>query len=123
MPNCLADKVARHKARVWLVNTGWSGGSYGVGKRIKLAYTRAIVDAIHGGRLADAPRRRDPIVSVRDDSGLSGRSQRDTGPARRVAAAAPITMRPRASWPSCFATTFSNYESAASTAIQAAGPR
>lgn len=33
----------------WLVNTGWSGGSYGVGARIKLKYTRAILDAIHNG--------------------------------------------------------------------------
>jgi phosphoenolpyruvate carboxykinase (ATP) len=38
--------------RVWLVNTGWSGGAYGTGKRIKLANTRAIVDAIHSGALA-----------------------------------------------------------------------
>jgi phosphoenolpyruvate carboxykinase (ATP) len=37
------------------VNTGWSGGPYGVGRRIKLAYTRAIMDGIHTGHLVDAP--------------------------------------------------------------------
>src|SRR3954469_17314762 len=51
----LADKIRKHKANVWLVNTGWSGGGYGVGSRMKLAYTRAILDAIHDGPLAGAP--------------------------------------------------------------------
>ncbi|MBX6315739.1 MAG: phosphoenolpyruvate carboxykinase (ATP), partial [Isosphaeraceae bacterium] len=41
----LAEKIQRHRANVWLVNTGWSGGSYGVGKRMRLAFTRAILDA------------------------------------------------------------------------------
>jgi phosphoenolpyruvate carboxykinase (ATP) len=57
----LAAKMRQHNARVWLVNTGWSGGGSGVGKRIKLAYTRAIVDAIHRGALASAKTRRDPV--------------------------------------------------------------
>jgi len=57
----LAAKMARHKARVWLVNTGWSGGAYGVGNRIKLAHSRAIVDAIHSGALVKAPRERDSV--------------------------------------------------------------
>jgi phosphoenolpyruvate carboxykinase (ATP) len=57
----LAAKVSQHNARVWLVNTGWSGGGFGVGKRIKLAYTRAVVDAIHRGALASARTRRDPV--------------------------------------------------------------
>jgi len=57
----LAEKMQRHAVNVWLVNTGWSGGSYGTGSRIKLHYTRAIIDAIHGGALADAPTRRDPV--------------------------------------------------------------
>jgi phosphoenolpyruvate carboxykinase (ATP) len=56
----LAKKMQQHRARVWLVNTGWSGGAYGVGKRIKLAHTRAILDAIHSGELAGAATRRDP---------------------------------------------------------------
>jgi phosphoenolpyruvate carboxykinase (ATP) len=48
----LAEKMQRHKANVWLVNTGWSGGAHGVGKRMKLSLTRAIIDAIHSGQLA-----------------------------------------------------------------------
>jgi phosphoenolpyruvate carboxykinase (ATP) len=57
----LASKMKAHGANVWLVNTGWSGGAYGVGKRMKLAYTRSIIDAIHSGALADAPVSPDPV--------------------------------------------------------------
>ena len=56
----LAEKMRQHEARVWLVNTGWIGGGYGVGQRISLAYTRSIIDAIHGGVLDDAPSAPDP---------------------------------------------------------------
>ena len=56
----LAEKLQKHKANVWLVNTGWSGGSYENGKRMKLAITRAIIDAIHSGELAKAPTVVDP---------------------------------------------------------------
>jgi len=57
----LAEKMQRHGANVWLVNTGWSGGSFGTGKRMKLAYTRSIIDAIHSGVLATAPTERHPV--------------------------------------------------------------
>ncbi|XP_073278708.1 phosphoenolpyruvate carboxykinase (ATP) 1-like [Primulina huaijiensis] len=50
----LASKMRKHGATGWLVNTGWSGGSYGSGSRIKLAYTRKIIDAIHSGSLLNA---------------------------------------------------------------------
>src|SRR5262245_56181935 len=57
----LAAKMKQHNARVWLINTGWSGGGHGVGKRIRLAHTRALLDAIRGGTLASAQTKRDPI--------------------------------------------------------------
>src|SRR5262244_1062122 len=57
----LADKLRKHGAQTWLVNTGWSGGSYGVGARIKLKYTRAILDAVHAGALLGAPTVTDPV--------------------------------------------------------------
>jgi phosphoenolpyruvate carboxykinase (ATP) len=49
----LAEKIQRHGVTVWLVNTGWTGGSHGYGSRIKLRYTRAIIDAILNGTLAE----------------------------------------------------------------------
>jgi phosphoenolpyruvate carboxykinase (ATP) len=60
----LAAKMRKHNARVWLVNTGWSGGPYGVGSRMKLRFTRAIIDAIHNGSLAQAPTAEDPIFGL-----------------------------------------------------------
>ncbi len=46
------------------MNTGWSGGAVGAGSRIKLAYTRAIIDAIHNGTLGDAPTQRDAYFKL-----------------------------------------------------------
>jgi len=60
----LAEKMKKHGTNVWLVNTGWSGGAYGTGKRMKLAYTRAIIDAIHSGELANAPVQADPAFHL-----------------------------------------------------------
>ena len=60
----LADRIRTHNANVWLVNTGWSGGPYGIGSRMKLSFTRAIVDAIHTGQLKDVPTVVDPIFGL-----------------------------------------------------------
>jgi phosphoenolpyruvate carboxykinase (ATP) len=57
----LADKIKKHNANVWLVNTGWSGGAYGVGKRMKLSITRAIIDSIHSGKLGHMQTADDPV--------------------------------------------------------------
>ena len=57
----LAEKIRKHDANVWLVNTGWSGGAYGTGSRMKLGYTRSIIDAIHTGSLKEAPATKDPV--------------------------------------------------------------
>jgi phosphoenolpyruvate carboxykinase (ATP) len=51
----LAKRIEENDAAVWLVNTGWSGGSFGVGSRMKLKFTRAIIDGIHSGELRDSP--------------------------------------------------------------------
>ena len=60
----LAEKLRHHNAPTWLVNTGWSGGGYGVGSRMKLKYTRAIIDAIHNGSLLNAPTETDPVFGL-----------------------------------------------------------
>ncbi|GGR85637.1 phosphoenolpyruvate carboxykinase (ATP) [Deinococcus sedimenti] len=51
----LAQKVQESGARVWLVNTGWSGGMYGQGKRMSIAHTRAMINAALSGALDDVP--------------------------------------------------------------------
>lgn len=60
----LAAKMRQHKTAAWLVNTGWSGGPYGIGSRTKLAHTRAIIDAIHSGALADVPTAKEPLFGL-----------------------------------------------------------
>ncbi|KAJ7300052.1 hypothetical protein O6H91_17G014800 [Diphasiastrum complanatum] len=60
----LADKMKKHGSTAWLVNTGWSGGSYGVGQRMKLSYTRKIIDAIHNGSLLKANYSQTPIFGL-----------------------------------------------------------
>ncbi len=57
----LGTKVNRHRATVWMVNTGWTGGPYGVGSRMKLGYTRAMVQAALSGQLVNAQFATDPI--------------------------------------------------------------
>ncbi len=58
--NLLGEKIDRHNARVWLINTGWTGGPYGSGERIRLPYTRSMVRAALTGQLDDVPMRQDP---------------------------------------------------------------
>lgn len=60
----LGQKLARHNTRVWLLNTGWSGGPFGVGKRMALPYTRAMITAALSGRLDEAPTQPHPLFRV-----------------------------------------------------------
>ncbi len=57
----LGEKLARHGTRVYLVNTGWSGGAYGTGARMDIALTRAIVDAALSGGLEQVAYQEDPL--------------------------------------------------------------
>jgi len=61
----LGKKVSQHNAACWLINTGWSGGPYGVGKRMKIGYTRAMIRAILSGQLAEVETTPDPIFGVK----------------------------------------------------------
>lgn len=117
----LAQKLRQHQSRVWLINTGWSGGPHGVGKRIKLAHTRAILDAIHSGALASAKTQRDPLFGF------------------EVVVSCPNVpaeiLWPRDTWSDksaydasaknlahLFADNFKNYEAGASLEVRAASP-
>src|SRR6201988_2215184 len=80
----LAEKRRKHNARVWLVKTGGGGGGHGVGKRISLKDTRAIIDAIHSGALVNAKTEHDPVFGFDIVTEVPG------VPAE--------ILRPRASW-------------------------
>jgi phosphoenolpyruvate carboxykinase (ATP) len=60
----LAENIARSGAKVWLVNTGWTGGGHGTGHRMSIAHTRALLRAALDGTLDGAPMRRDPHFGV-----------------------------------------------------------
>ena len=60
----LGEKMEAHNTNVWLVNTGWTGGAYGVGSRIKLSYTRALIQAVLKGGLAELPFRKEAIFGL-----------------------------------------------------------
>jgi phosphoenolpyruvate carboxykinase (ATP) len=59
--NMLKQKMLKHDAKCWLVNTGWTGGPFGVGKRISIHHTRALLNAALDGRLLGVEYRKDKL--------------------------------------------------------------
>jgi phosphoenolpyruvate carboxykinase (ATP) len=68
----LGERLREHGARVWLVNTGWSGGPYGTGTRMKLGYTRAMVRAALSGALDAVETRVDPVFGLAVPAAVPG---------------------------------------------------
>ena len=117
----LAEKLRRHDARAWLVNTGWIGGPYGVGRRIDLAATRRIIDAIHAGALDAAPVSRDRVFGLDAVTRVPGVEERLLVPHRAwsdeaawEAAARKLAAR--------FRDNFATYADQAGADVVAAGP-
>jgi phosphoenolpyruvate carboxykinase (ATP) len=118
----LRQKIDEHKSTVWLVNTGWSGGPFGVGQRIKIAHTRAMVTAILDGRLRDVPTEPDPMFRVHVPTACPG--------------VPPEVLKPRDTWPDKaaydsmarelakrFNENFKQFAGAVSPEVGAAGPQ
>ncbi len=68
----LGEKMQEHKVNVWLVNTGWSGGPFGVGKRMRLKYTRAMISAALNGDLNNVEYHSHPVFGVSIPSTCKG---------------------------------------------------
>ncbi|MEK6238360.1 MAG: phosphoenolpyruvate carboxykinase (ATP) [Planctomycetales bacterium] len=68
----LAERIRQNGSQAWLVNTGWTGGGYGVGERMSLKYTRAIIDAIHDGSLEKSPTEEDPVFGLQVPTACAG---------------------------------------------------
>jgi phosphoenolpyruvate carboxykinase (ATP) len=118
----LGEKIGKHRARVWLVNTGWTGGPYGVGKRMKIAHTRAMIAAALSGALDSATYEKDPVLNLDIPTSCPGvpaevLSPRSTWPigAEYDAAAAKLAKM--------FADNFKTFEEGAGPQVVAAGPR
>ena len=68
----LAEMVEKHHANVWLMNTGWTGGKFGVGKRMSLKATRGLLDAIHDGRMDNVEFQTMPGFNLRVPKQVAG---------------------------------------------------
>jgi phosphoenolpyruvate carboxykinase (ATP) len=118
----LGARLDSHGARVWMVNTGWTGGAHGTGSRMKLALTRRLVRAALSGELEGVPTEADPHFGVGIPAAVDG----VPGP----------VLRPWESWPDraayataaaklagMFAENFKQYADGVTEEIRAAGPR
>jgi phosphoenolpyruvate carboxykinase (ATP) len=68
----LGERIARHRVQCWLVNTGWTGGPYGIGRRLPIPSTRALLSAALGGALSSMPMRKNPIFGFEVPVGCPG---------------------------------------------------
>jgi phosphoenolpyruvate carboxykinase (ATP) len=120
--NLLGEKIARHDVRVWLVNTGWSGGPHGIGRRIAIDHTRAMIRAALAGALDDVPVRRDRVFNL--DVPLA------------VPGVPASLLTPRETWPDkadydaqasrlarMFGDNFAIYASGVTSEVRGAGPQ
>jgi len=117
----LAERIRRHHSRAWLVNTGWTGGGYGVGERMNLPYTRAIIDAIHDGSLQDAPTRTDPTFGFEVPTECKGLPDDLLWP-RDAWSDGAAYDRSALKLAELFRQNFEQFEAGASEAIRGAGP-
>ena len=118
----LGEKIDRHKARVWLVNTGWTGGPYGVGSRMRIAHTRTMITATLSGQLDRVNYRVHPVFNVEIPTTCPG--------------VPDAVLDPRGTWQDpqaydeqakklagMFVENFAQFERDVAPAIKAAGPR
>lgn len=118
----LAARIAKHNAPVWLVNTGWSGGGYGVGARMKLKYTRAIIDAVHSGALLKSPTTTDPIFGLEVPTQVEGVPSEILIPKNTWSDKAAYDASAK-KLAALFNENFKKYADLASEAVRKAGPR
>lgn len=117
----LADKIRTHGSDVWLVNTGWTGGPFGTGKRMKLAHTRRMLDAAISGELKNASFKIEPFFGLSIPDHINGIPEK--------------VLNPRDTWPdkdaynekakklaTMFRDNFKQFENKADKAIVDAGP-
>jgi phosphoenolpyruvate carboxykinase (ATP) len=118
----LSAKMKEHEAKAWLINTGWTGGAHGVGERMNLPNTRAIIDAIHAGQLDDVEMVEDEVFGLAIPTSCPGCPSE--------------VLVPRATWEDAsqydvaarrlaglFHDNFQQYADEASEEIRSAGPR
>jgi phosphoenolpyruvate carboxykinase (ATP) len=117
----LGERIARHHVRVWLINTGWTGGPHLVGTRMKIAYTRAMIRAALSGALDRVAYEKDPIFNLDIPTSCPD--------------VPPDVLKPRSTWANgaaydeqaaklarMFVENFQMFEQGVTAAVRAAGP-
>ncbi|MBX3006015.1 MAG: phosphoenolpyruvate carboxykinase (ATP) [Anaerolineales bacterium] len=117
----LAKKMAEHNTQAWLVNTGWTGGPYGVGSRMKIGYTRAMVRAAVEGRLDGIGTQTDPIFGLAIPTSAPDVPSEVLNPRETWADKAAYDTQ-AAKLAAEFHKNFKRFEGSASAAIKGAGP-
>ena len=118
----LGEKLTEHGAKVWLVNTGWTGGGYGVGSRMKLPYTRAMIRAALAGRLDHVPTEADPVFGLAVPTSVPDVPSEVLNP-RDTWADAAAYDEAAARLAGMFRENFVHFEDRAPESVRAAGPR
>src|SRR5687768_4491543 len=118
----LGDRIAKHNAKVWLVNTGWTGGAYGTGKRMKIAHTRAMIHAALSGALDHVKYENDPVFNVDVPLTVPGVPDEVLKPRNTWADQAAYDTQAK-KLAKMFADNFKTFEATSSDAVKKAGPR
>jgi phosphoenolpyruvate carboxykinase (ATP) len=118
----LGDRIAKHQARVWLVNTGWTGGPYGVGSRMKIAHTRAMITAALGGQLDKVPYQKHDIFNVDVPTVVEGVPSHVLDPRSTWSDRAAYDAQAR-KLAQMFVENFGAFEADVPPSVKAAGPR
>jgi phosphoenolpyruvate carboxykinase (ATP) len=117
----LGEKIARHGARVWLVNTGWTGGPYGVGTRMKIKYTRAMITAALTGALDSVAYTKHPVFNLDVPNSCPDVPAEVLDP-RGTWADPAAYDRQAGTLAQAFIDNFKTFEGDVSAAVKAAGP-
>ena len=117
----LRDKINRHQSTVWLVNTGWTGGPPGVGHRLALAHTRAMITAILSGALQAVPTEPDPVFRVHVPVACQGVPPELLQPRTTWADKAAYDLKARA-LAQAFRDNFQHYAASVDPLVAAAAP-
>lgn len=118
----LSMKIKENNVDVWLINTGWSGGAYGVGKRMSLKHTRSIIDAIHDGTLKSEKFSTDPIFGLSYPEACTNVPSDILNPKNTWADKNAYDLKAK-HLAKLFHTNFKKYEAGSSAEICQAGPK
>ncbi len=118
----LGERIAKHKSKVWLVNTGWTGGPHGVGSRMKIAHTRAMIQAVLSGALDDVGYDRDPVFNLEVPKTCPNVPAEVLQPRNTWKDKAAYDAQ-AAKLAKMFADNFKTFEATAAADVKAAGPK